>query len=171
MATPTDDRRVTIAETPADYRLARELMDEYFTWALEATGYRDLVAIAPGIARELDHLADHYRSDSAHVLLGWTPNQEPAGVCAVERIDSTSAELKRLYVRPRARRSGLASRLTATVADLARAMGCDTLRVDIHEGIMQSAIVLYRHIGFVESTRCTDLDVPELRGFALDLTR
>jgi GNAT superfamily N-acetyltransferase len=168
---PSDSPRITLASTVDDFALAKALLDEYYAWALDAAGYAELAEVAPEIAHELAHLADHYRSFSAYILLAWDPNGTTGGVCAVEQIDPTSAELKRLYIRPSARRHGLAWHLTARSVDLARAMGCRTLRLDTHEGIMQPAIALYRRFGFVPSTRCTTIAADRVVGFELDLTR
>jgi GNAT superfamily N-acetyltransferase len=161
--------RITVATRAAEFAAARGLLEEYYTWAIAEAGVEGTLAeLVPSAAYEIAHLTDHYVPPDAHLLLGWV-DEEPAGVCGVDRLDASSAELKRMYVRPEARGRGIASRLVRRIAELAVDMGCQSLRLDTHEGIMQPAIALYRRHGFVPADRCTDIDVDGMVGFALDL--
>jgi GNAT superfamily N-acetyltransferase len=161
---------IAIAATGGDFAAARRLLTEYYTWAIAEAGVDGtLEEIVPAAAYEVAHLADHYVPPDAYLLLGWVDGQ-PVGVCGVDRLDAASAELKRMYVRPEARGRGVGSALVERITELAVGMGCRTLRLDTHAGIMRPAIALYRRFGFVPAERCTDIDVDEMVGFALDLT-
>jgi GNAT superfamily N-acetyltransferase len=161
---------VSLVADSDDYGRAKTLIAEYYAWALTEVGLDDLREAAPEIADELDRLDRHYRPPDAHLLLARLPQYvDPIGVCAVERLDDSAAELKRLYVRPAARRRGVARQLAGRVAELAREMGCRRLHLDTNWLFMQPAVALYRDLGFVPSARCTDIDTPGMVGFRLDL--
>jgi GNAT superfamily N-acetyltransferase len=167
---PTDRIRVTAAVTPDEFAAAQRLLAEYYTWAIAEAGLdTTLTELVPSVAHELEHLAEHYVPPTAYLLLAWI-DTTTVGVCAVEQLDPAAAELKRLYVRPDARGRGIAGRLITRVAELADGMGCQTLQLDTHEGIMGPAIDLYRRFGFVPSERVTDIAVDHMVGFGLDLT-
>jgi GNAT superfamily N-acetyltransferase len=74
-------------------------------------------------------------------------NGKPIGCGAVRRLDSETAELKRMYVAPSARGKGLGRRLVAALETEARALG--VRRLVLETGIrQQAALALYRATGF-----------------------
>jgi GNAT superfamily N-acetyltransferase len=73
----------------------------------------------------------------------------PAGCGAVKRLDSHSAEIKRLYVTPEARGAGLSRRILARLEQVARENGHAAVRLDT--GNMQpEALALFRSAGYHE---------------------
>jgi GNAT superfamily N-acetyltransferase len=81
-------------------------------------------------------------------LVGYAEGQP---VCAggLKRLDERSAEIKRMYVVPVARRRGVARRLLTALEDAARARGYAVVRLDT--GPRQPhAATLYRAAGYVD---------------------
>jgi GNAT superfamily N-acetyltransferase len=71
----------------------------------------------------------------------------PVGCGALRLLDAGTAELKRMYVSPIVRRSGLGRRLVAALEAEARALG--VRRLVLETGVRQAAaLALYRATGF-----------------------
>ena len=115
-----------------------------------------------GFAEELATLPGRYAAPLGRLFLAGPPG-DAVGCVALrplepppEALGGASAapvgEVKRLYVRPRARGTGTGRRLVGTVVDAARAIGYRTLCLDtLHE--MHEARALYESFGFSPTAR------------------
>jgi GNAT superfamily N-acetyltransferase len=73
---------------------------------------------------------------------------EPMGCGALRRVDSTTGELKRMYVRPEARGLGVGRALLAALQDEARRLGLTRVALETTRR-QQRALAVYARNGFV----------------------
>jgi GNAT superfamily N-acetyltransferase len=131
------------AETPAQVSTAREMIEEYAAWL-------EFKLCFQGYEEEIQSLPGKYAPPFGRLLLAlW--DGRPAGVVALRPLEEPGVcEMKRLYVRPdfRGHQIGriLAERIIADAAEI----GYSRIRLDTILGKMDSAIAMYRTLGFAE---------------------
>ena len=94
--------------------------------------------------QELAGLPGDYAPPRGRLLIA-----EGAGCVALRAIDSEVCEMKRLYLRPEHRGSGLGRRMVQAIIDEARSVGYRRMRLDTMPK-MDSAQRLYASLGFRE---------------------
>ncbi len=93
-------------------------------------------------------------------LIAWSDGL-PAGCVAVKGTGGEAAEIKRLWVDPLTRGTGLARRLMAAAEDRSRELGIRVLRLDTNSALPE-AVALYRNSGWTGIPRFNDDPYPDL---------
>lgn len=173
-------RLASDADSAAAVAVIREVYDEYgFTWD-EGDYHADLYAID-----------DYYTANNGCFWIAYGASGEPIGTAALERfapvpgdklqigevegqlrIGGSDSALQRLYVRPKARKSGLGSALMRLVVSTAQDSGCELLEIWSDKRFSE-AHRLYQKFGaeVVGDRICHDPDQSPEWGLALDLKR
>ena len=99
--------------------------------------------------QELKNLPGDYAPPDGRLLLA-VENDDLAGCIALRKLSGGACEMKRLFVRPAHRATGLGRTLVESLIDEACKLGYTHMRLDTIPGKMDKAIALYQSIGFVE---------------------
>jgi GNAT superfamily N-acetyltransferase len=132
------------AETPEQIATARQLIEEYAAWL-------EFKLCFQGFEEEMQSMPGKYASPTGRLLLAlW--DRKPAGVIALRSLEETGlCEMKRLYVRPEFRGHNIGRLLAERVIREAAEIGYSRMRLDTVPGQMDSAITMYRELGFKET--------------------
>ncbi|MGE0494018.1 MAG: GNAT family N-acetyltransferase [Vulcanimicrobiota bacterium] len=140
--------------------LVRELFQEY----ADGLGF-DLAF--QSFADELDGLPGFYAPPQGCILLARLDGQ-PVGCIAMRCLGDGACEMKRLFVRPAGRSRGLGRQLCVELIARARAAGYAEMKLDTVSKL-QTAIDLYRELGFEPCERYCDNPQPDVQFFSLRL--
>jgi len=130
------------AESPTQVEIARQLFKEY------AAGL-GINLCFQNFQQELDELPGAYAPPTGRLLLAMI-NGEAVGCVALRKIDAETCEMKRLFVRPEFRGTGLGLNLAETIISAGRELGYRRMRLDTLPEKMERAVRMYRSLGFKE---------------------
>lgn len=149
------------AQGAADMEIVRGLFLEYQDWLgvdLCFQGFEEELAALPG----------KYAPPEGGLWLA-RGGGEVAGIVGFRPLDQGLCEMKRLWVRPAFRGSGLGRRLAETAIHAARAAGYGAMCLDTL-GHMTAARALYADLGFHEIPAYYDNPLDDVRYLELDLS-
>lgn len=130
------------AKSAQEISQVRELFQQY------ATGL-GISLCFQNFEKELTELPGGYASPTGCLLLALEASK-PVGCIALRKIADGVCEMKRLFVCPEFRGTGLGNSLTDAIIIIAREIGYDRMRLDTLPGKMDRAIAMYRALGFKE---------------------
>jgi ribosomal protein S18 acetylase RimI-like enzyme len=133
--------RLVSASTEEDFSRARALFEEYASFLgfpLDFQSFEEELAGLPG----------GYAPPEGCLLLA-VHRDQVAGCVALRKIDRDICEMKRLYVRPSFRHSGIGRSLAQTLIREAKKKGYARMRLDTVPS-MKEARALYESLGFRE---------------------
>lgn len=130
------------AQSVDEISRARELFEEYAAGLGIDLCFQDF-------NKELAELPGKYEPPSGRLLLA-VQGDQTAGCVAFREIAPGICEMKRLYVRPEFRGTGLGRTLAERIIQAAREIGYRHMHLDTLPGKMDRAITMYRSFGFKE---------------------
>lgn len=145
--------RITCPDYVEDAEALRAIVLEYLGGALE--GFPDGVGTTPDAHALADTTLSNlgaYLPPRGRLLMAHDAAGALVGTSFVKRIRSDVAEIKRLYVRPAARGTGLGFRLMEATEEAAREIGCAQILLDTGAW-MTAARRLYASMGYAETGR------------------
>ena len=143
------------AATEVDIAAARRLFQAY-------AASLDFSLCFQGFDEELAGLPGKYATaKGGALLLGWLDGAA-VGVVGLRALEPGICEMKRLYVGPEGRGSGLGPALAEAIIAAARQLGYDRMRLDTLAR-MQAANRLYDRLGFYDIAAYCENPMPDTR--------
>jgi len=153
--------RISEARWPDDRATVETLFREYVASLAEDISFQDFES-------EFAGLPGKYARPTGVVLIA-QDGEQAAGTIAYRMVEPGVAEMKRLYVRPGWRGSGLGRELANELIEDARAQGYRTMLLDTLAS-MGAARALYRDLGFAPVAPYYDNPLPGVMYMALELS-
>lgn len=152
----------TTATTETEFELAKKLMREYVANIGVDLTFQDF-------ENECDNVSMRYaKPDGAFVIANH--NDHPIGCFGIQKIDSRTCELKRMYLRKEVRGHGLDEKLLTVAIETAAGLNYQFMRLDTLPS-MTSAIRLYQRLGFKEIEPYRFNPIEGSKFMEIDLTR
>lgn len=129
------------ANTDEEYEYAALLFKEYAAWLNIDLGFQHF-------DKELNEIKIMYAKPDGGIILCKTMN-EYTGCVGIRKINSNTAELKRMFIKPAWQKQGIGKILLQKAVQLARGLNYKTIRLDTLN-YMTPAIKLYKDSGFYE---------------------
>lgn len=159
----TDGVNLIRVNTPKEIDAVRRLFREYEAYLKVDLCFQDFEL-------ELATLPGKYAPPSGTLLLA-LDGEKPVGCGGLRRhgrAQNRTCEMKRLYVRPETRGLGLGKQLAIRLVQEAVRLGYSSIVLDTL-GRLESAIHIYKSLGFVPTKPYYDNPLPDVRYWKLDL--
>jgi ribosomal protein S18 acetylase RimI-like enzyme len=148
---------IKVCETVNDFAEATRLMAELAAWdssETEKLGHsaQSVIDFYYAAGSELPGV---FTPKSGPILLGYA-GVDVGGCIAYREVEPAVCELKRLYVRPSFRRTGLGRALVSALVARAHAAGYASMRLET-VSFMTAAVGMYEAMGFVRRTPYYDI--------------
>jgi len=153
--------RVKQAQTQTEIEEVRKLFREY-------EAFLDVDLCFQSFEEELASLPGKYSSPGGHLLIGLN-EEKIVGCVAVRKLDDRVCEMKRLFVRPEARGTGLGRKLAQKIIVIARELGYTLIRLDTLEKLSE-AMHLYEMLGFRKTDPYYENPLPGVVYLELELS-
>ena len=116
---------------------------------------------------EIENLNAKYSLPHGRLYIAYL-NKQAAGCIALRKINESDCEMKRLYVKPEYRGSGIAKKLVDLIISDAKSIGYQCMLLDTLPGL-KGAIKLYEGIGFYRIPSYNDSPIDDTVFMKLDL--
>jgi len=144
---PKDRHIVTVKRTDTtELKQVRQLFVEYAEWLSP-------FVTASAIDEELASLPSPFVAPHGRLLAALDSKGVVCGVVGIKRHSTTKCEIKRLFVRPDCRGTGLGYALFSAALDAACALGYEEALVSTVPAFMEEANRMYERLGF-RQTEC-----------------
>ena len=131
--------KIRQAQTEVEIDMMRSLFREY-------EAFLNVDLCFQGFEEELAGLPGKYAPPEGALLLGVIDDQA-VGCVALRQLEPGVCEMKRLYVKPKARGAGLGRKLADHIIAIARQHGYTLMRLDTLDTLTE-AMNLYQRLGF-----------------------
>ncbi len=122
-----------------------------------------------GFEEELARLPGKYSPPEGDLLIA-LDGDRTVGCVAVRKLDHGVCEMKRLYVRPEARGTGLGMRLAKEIIAVSRDLGYRVMKLDTLDRLSE-AMRLYEILGFRRTEPYYENPLPDVVYWELELTQ
>ena len=139
----------------------RQLFREYSAWL-------EIDLCFQNFEQELAQLPGDYEEPEGRLLLAFH-EAKLAGCIALRKLDESTCEMKRLFVRGTFRGQGIGRNLIEMIIREAREIGYERMRLDTLPPKMNDAIALYQSFGFKDIPPYYDNPVPGAKFMELEL--
>lgn len=159
----TEHLKIVNASSQADISSARSLFEKYAHSLTVSLDFQDF-------QRELSNLPGKYAPPRGAILLAKSREGDALGCVALRPLDFASGcEMKRLFVQPSARASGIGPALSQKLIQLAKEIGYQDMYLDTLPS-MKAAQALYTKLGFKPTEPYYETPVPETLFMKLNLS-
>ncbi|MEM7185635.1 MAG: GNAT family N-acetyltransferase [Bacteroidota bacterium] len=130
------------AKSTAEFETGAQLFKEYALEIAIDLSFQDF-------EQELRTIEHQYSRPEGALILAFNREQSPVGCAGIRRLETKICELKRMYIRQRARGLGLGKQLMQQSIQFAKELGYERMRLDTLPR-MKAAVHLYESMGFYE---------------------